>query len=105
MAKQPDTPFARTSRYYGVATATFESEGEAPIRYLLVPVRPQGSSFSVRAHATIVAGDRPDTLANTWLGDPTAGWRLADANDTLSEQALIRPGREIAIPLPKVGSQ
>ena len=101
MAKRPDTSFDPNSRYYGVDTAQYTPEFGPPIRYLLVPPRPQGSSFTSQKMVRVTATDRPDTLAATYLGDPTMGWRLADANNELSELDLIQPGTDIRIPLPK----
>jgi hypothetical protein len=43
-------------------------------------------------------GDRFDALAATFLGDPHAGWRIVDANPTLSPEDLLEPGRALVIP-------
>ncbi len=50
----------------------------------------------------MTAGERPDHLANTYLGDPEQYWRLYDANDTVRPDALVeRLNAVVHIALPE----
>ena len=50
----------------------------------------------------MVDGDRLDSLAARYLGDPELYWLLADANGVLRPDELLEEaGRRIAITLPE----
>ena len=40
------------------------------------------------------ADDRLDVIAGRYLGDPTAFWRIGDANDALDPDELVAPDAE-----------
>ena len=49
--------------------------------------------------------DRIDLVADRYLGDPQAWWRICDANAALDPDALIGPdneGRVIVIGVPRM---
>jgi nucleoid-associated protein YgaU len=49
---------------------------------------------------TVRQGERLDTLAAQFLGDPTQFWRICDANDVLRPQDLTAvPGSVLRIPV------
>jgi nucleoid-associated protein YgaU len=97
-----NTLFSSTSRYYGLATATFTPPGGQAIAYVLRRFVPAPEQFQVIQEHTIVQGDRLDNLANQYLGDPTLFWRLCDANRAVRPEELTEtPGNTIDITLPE----
>jgi hypothetical protein len=82
-------------RLEGTPTYTW-ARGARPALQLYEP-RQAGTPRADRVHR-VVAGDRLDTLAARYLGDPDAGWRIVDANPTASVEGLLEPGRILAIP-------
>ncbi len=46
----------------------------------------------------VVAGDRLDTLAQRYYGDPLQFWRIVDANPVAFPEQLLEPGRVLTIP-------
>src|SRR5579859_7663599 len=96
-----NTLFASNSRYYGNATATREKAGQPSVVYLLRRFLPQASSFQVVEQHTVVDGERLDHIAAQFLGDPTAFWRLCDANNAMRPDELVEMvGRKLNITLP-----
>jgi nucleoid-associated protein YgaU len=47
---------------------------------------------------TVEAGDRWDTLAQRFYGDPQQWWRLADMNPELFDPRALRSGIVIRVP-------
>jgi nucleoid-associated protein YgaU len=48
----------------------------------------------------VVQGDRLDTIATKYAGDPLQFWRIADANTEMdAERLTASPGRRLRIPL------
>ncbi|MFF5077468.1 LysM domain-containing protein [Actinoplanes sp. NPDC000266] len=91
------SPYPRTSRYFGAETAI---HGDIP--YLRRRLLPQPGSFASVAEHEVSAGDRGDLLANRYLGDPELWWRLADANGVLDPAELTATaGRRLRITLPE----
>lgn len=100
-----------TSRYDGAEIATTAvpdgAGGERLVRYLRR--RPQPDPAAVRPLAVhrVVQGDRIDLLTGQYLGDPTAFWRIAEANAALDPYELVSPkaeGTVIIIPIPLPGA-
>jgi len=94
------------SRYDGVETAAIlvpdGAGGRREVPYLRR--RTPADPASVRPMAThrVAADDRLDLVAGRYLGDPTAFWRVADANAALDPDALVAPeaeGRDLVIPV------
>lgn len=78
--------FARNSRYYGLGTYTVTLPGGGVVTATNLPL-PQPSSLL--GYHPRVTGDRLDLLAARYLNDPTWSWKLCDANDSPSPDALI----------------
>lgn len=49
-------------------------------------------------HYTVKMGDRLDTLANAYYGDPTLWWIIADANPEITYPVALTIGATIRIP-------
>lgn len=95
------------SRYDGVEIATAVVPdgvgGEREVRYLRRRPVPQPSASPPLALHRVAEGDRLDLVSTRYLGDPTAFWRVADANDALHPDDLVAPAAEgstIVIPVP-----
>ena len=77
--------FAANSRYAGLGTYTVTLANGRVVSATRLPLpSPQPP---VGYHARI-AGDRLDLLAARYLNDPTWFWKLCDANNTPSPDAL-----------------
>lgn len=95
-------PFPPTSRYYGLATARLEPPTGEPLVYLRRRLVPPPERFSLLQEHAVTAGERPDNLANQYLGDPEQFWRLCDANGAVQPNELTATvGRRIRITLPE----
>jgi hypothetical protein len=96
----PKAPFAPTSRYYGNPTATFvDGLGTAHV-YVLRRFIPPPQAFATLELHIVMQGERYDTMAATYIGDPQQFWRLADANGVLDPSDLETPGSSVRITLP-----
>src|SRR6478672_10942521 len=94
--------FPPTSRYYSVATATFLNAARRPIIHLRRRLLPPADRFALLQVHVVTGGERPDTVASTYLGDAEAFWRIADANGVMRPQELTeRLGRHVRITLPE----
>ena len=92
--------FAPTSRYYGVATATYtHADGEAAVYLRRRFVPPPGAFATLQEH-TVAEGERLDHLAARYLGDAALFWRLCDANAALHPADLEATGQQLRITLP-----
>lgn len=67
-------------------------------RTTILPTEPTSTQFSFRLH--VVAGfDRLDTLANTYLGDSSLWWQIAEINpDVTIDWSTMPVGATIRIP-------
>ena len=96
------TAFAPTSRYHGIETLTLEA-GDGTTRVYLRRrfIAPPERFALLQLHA-VVAGDRLDKLAATFLGDPEQFWQICDANGAVRPDELIETiGRRLRITLPE----
>jgi hypothetical protein len=78
--------FTSNSRYYGLGTYTVTMPDGRVVTATKLPV---GASTSPMGFHRKVSGDRLDLLAARYLNDPTWFWKLCDANDSPSPDALI----------------
>jgi hypothetical protein len=63
---------------------------------------PSSNSFATVQFYTIAQADRLDNIANNFLGDPLAFWRICDANNVMRPQELTEtPGKQIRLTLPE----
>lgn len=91
-----------TSRYAAVERATYVAADGTPVQYLRRRFIPETSGPQVGVHE-VVEGDRPDTVAAQYLGDPQQYWRLCDPNHVLHPRDLTAEvGRAVRITLPGV---
>jgi hypothetical protein len=96
----PSTPFAPGSRYYGNATGIYvdaQGVGHSYVRRRFVP--PPDAFATLQLHI-VIQGERYDTIAARYVGDPLQFWRLADANGVIDPIDLETPGRTVRITLP-----
>lgn len=96
----------RTSRYYKSKTKTLEVRDEEgrtrELRYLERRFLPQAGESTVIAEHTVMDGERPDTVAARYLGDPTKFWAVCDANGVMYPDELTdEAGDAIRIPMPQ----
>jgi hypothetical protein len=96
------TMFAPTSRYYGLATATLDPDGPAPIVYLTRRFVPPPERFALLQEHTVRQGERLDQVTAKYLDDPEQFWRVCDANRAMHPDGLTAtPGRRLRITLPE----
>ena len=97
----PFVVFSPTSRYYSTPLLTGEIDGQE-VRYLDARLLPALDAFVVLTEHLVTEGERPDTVAAQYFGDPEQSWRLCDANLVLHpEQLTATVGRRIRITLPQ----
>lgn len=95
--------FEPQSRYFRVPDATFEVvQPPEPVRIISYKRRRfivDPTPGPPRVHQ-VTLGDRPDTVAARYLGDPAQFWRLCDANRVLRPSELTdEAGHLISIPV------
>ena len=86
------------SRYTGNALSLITGS-DGVQRTTILPNEPVATQFSFRLH--VVTGfDRLDTLANTYLGDSSLWWQIADINpDITIDWSSMPVGTTIRIPV------
>ena len=82
------SPFAPGSRYYGVPTGTYELPDGRVILYVRRRFIPPPEQHPLVEEHEVHQADRPDNLAAHYLGDPTAFWRLCDANAVIRRSPI-----------------
>jgi nucleoid-associated protein YgaU len=89
---------SRNSRYrFGTPyTSSDPVRAEQPISGL--PARRATTDLTVRREHRVVLGDRLDLIAQRYYGDPLKFWLICDANDPMSPDELLVPGRVLRIP-------
>jgi hypothetical protein len=95
------------SRYDGVPTATIEvDDGRGGVRevpYILTRTPADPATLTPLAWHRVAADDRLDLIAARYLGDPSAFWRIGDANLALDPDDLVGPDAEgtvLVVPAP-----
>jgi hypothetical protein len=98
---------AATGRYDGLEIATTTvpdgTGGTRQVRYRRRRQLPDPRTVVPLAMHPVTARDRLDLVTARHLGDPTAFWRVADANAALDPDALVGPdagGTVLVIPEP-----
>lgn len=77
--------------------------GVVEVRYLRRRLCPDPRTLPVLTRTRVLADDRLDLVTARTLGDPTAFWRVADANAALDPDALVAPDAEgtlLVVPVP-----
>jgi hypothetical protein len=97
--------FDTASRYATVPDATIEHalpDGTTrTIRYKRRRFLPPPASLTPLTSHVMTEADRLDLVAARYVGDPTAFWRLCDANDVLRPEELEVVGRAVVIAMPR----
>ncbi|MEJ2670928.1 MAG: LysM domain-containing protein [Deltaproteobacteria bacterium] len=94
--------FPITSRYYSTATATLETADGSKIAYLRRRFVPPPERFELLFEHTVTEGERLDTIAGQYLGDPEQFWRICDANGAVRPGELTETvGRRLRLTLPE----
>lgn len=98
-----------SSRYDGVEIATVDVPdgvgGRRSVRYLRRRPLPDPATIRPLALHRAASDDRLDLVTARYLGDPSAFWRVADANAALDADDLVGPdadGDLVVIPVPGV---
>ena len=95
-------PFAATSRYYGIPTATLTAPDGSTIAFVRRRFVPPPETYALLFNYTVVDGDRLDNISAKFFGDSEQFWRIADANNVLDPDELTAtPGKQISITLPQ----
>lgn len=96
------SPFSPTSRYHLVGTAVHTTPTGEEIVHLRRRFIPPPDRFHLLQVHTVTEGERHDTLAAQFVGDPEQFWRLCDANGVLRPEELTEtPGGSVRITLPE----
>jgi hypothetical protein len=88
------------SRYAEVGTAVLQAPDGREIVHLRRRFLPPPERLATAGWETVRDGDRVDLVAARALGDPTAFWRLCDANLAFDPAELETPGRVVRVALP-----
>ncbi len=93
--------FSSTSRYNALPTFQITLPGGRTASYVDRRLIPQPDQYALLQMHIVAQGERPDLIANQFLGDPEQFWRICDANNVIDPDELTRtPGRQVAITLP-----
>lgn len=96
--------FAANSRYAGLPVlevVVTDADGTSrTIRYAARRTWSLPDTVTPLAQHVLAPGERLDLLAARYAADPTAFWRICDANPVLWPQQLEQPGRTILIAMP-----
>jgi hypothetical protein len=84
--------FKRNSRYANAGTYTVRTSRGSTVVVTRLPVRAQPVARGVHPRKDV---ERLDLIASHYVGDATAAWRLCDASDALSPDALAT--REVVV--------
>jgi hypothetical protein len=98
-------PYPRSSRYHDAEIGVHTQPDGTVVRYtkrrLLLPLPDETDAAADTTPHTVSEGERPDLLAQRYLGAPDQWWQIADANPVLDPYELTEePGRTVDIPLP-----
>ena len=96
-----NTVFPPGSRYAAVDIATVTTADGRSIAYLRRRFLPSPRSFALLLEHTVTEGERIDTVAAEFLGDPEQSWRVCDANGAMQPEELAAPGTRLRITLPE----
>jgi hypothetical protein len=95
--------FEPSSRYYDLATGTYEMSDGREIAYVRRRFLPQGERLSTLVEVTVTDGDRLDLFAARTLGNAEQFWRICDGQNAMYPPELTaEPGRVLRVPIPEV---
>lgn len=93
--------FDAKSRYKDLAVKTHPGADGRARRHVARRFLPDPSALRPLGFARITDSDRLDLVAHRHLGEPTAFWRIADANAAMHPDDLLAPvGRRLVVPSP-----
>ena len=91
------------SRYHNLPEGTLTLEDGRSVTFYRRRFLPRAADMALQQEVVLAQGDRLDLLAGRLLGDGTASWRLADANDAMYPPELEgEPGTLLRIAIPQV---
>ena len=94
--------FSLTSRYYGIATTTLETQDGRKTVYVRRRFVPPPERFELLPEHVVTQAERLDNITAQYLGDPEQFWRVCDANGVIRPDELTETiGRRIRITLPE----
>jgi hypothetical protein len=94
--------FQPNSRYFKLPVLVHVLPDGQPVPYVSRRFLPRGEDLPLLAEVEAQSGDRPDLIAHRTLGDPTAFWCVADANDVMDPGELTdEAGEVLRIPVPQ----
>ena len=93
--------FPPNSRYRGLPTATLTKPDGTVITYVRRRFVPPPERFATLTEHSVVEGDRMDSIAAKYLGDPEQFWRLCDANGAMRPAELEVVGGTVRVTLPE----
>lgn len=94
--------FPPTSRYYGIDTVAKKFADGRTVTFLRRRFVPLPERFSLLQEHVVAEDERIDRVAASYLGDPQAFWRIADANRAMQPEHLTAEiGRRLRITLPE----
>jgi hypothetical protein len=94
--------FPPNSRYASTPTVTVTLPDGRVVVCLLRRFLPDTSALATMTTHITSSGERLDTVAAQFLGDPALWWRVADANPaTIPPDATLEPGITLRITFPE----
>lgn len=84
-----------TSRYASSQVVSVINDGQ--LRQVIVPSQAVAYTFSYISHQW-TDNDRLDLLANTYFGDATQWYQIADANPEIINWATVAAGTVVRVP-------
>lgn len=93
--------FDEKSRYRSLPIKTFVEPDGRERRYVARRFLPDPAALRPLGAVRMSDSERLDLIANRMLGEPTAFWRIADANAAMHPDELLTPaGRRLTVPSP-----
>lgn len=93
--------FDDKSRYKDLPQKSFVEADGRERRYVARRFLPAPEQLATLATVKVTDSDRLDLVAAARLGEPTAFWRIADANGAVDPDDLLTPtGRTLRVPNP-----
>jgi hypothetical protein len=90
------------SRYYGLDPLVLEQPDGRKVGYFPRRFIPAPGQLALQTTHRVTEGDRPDTVAARYLGDPELFWRVCDANGAMEPGELTQTaGKTLRITLPE----
>jgi hypothetical protein len=95
--------FPPNSRYNGIPTLTLATPDGRTVAYVGRRFIPGPENYTLLREYLVVQGDRLDSLASQFIGDPEQWWKLADANVAMRPEELTdTPGVTLRIAVPSL---